>query len=76
VGVSAGLAGFIHNYPAERLYSDLRSDPATYGMLNLLWRSPDEMITACNQMGWDTVEQVGEWLTAVNDAVRSPTATK
>ena len=62
------LTDFIKAYPPDRLAIDLRADPA-FELLNLLWVSPKELAPMCDDMGWQTVDDVVAWVGGVSSAI-------
>jgi len=46
----------------------IANDP-TWRVFNLLWTTPEEIIPACDKMGWQTLDDLVSWLQRVNLAV-------
>lgn len=65
------LTDTIAAFGADNLLAALRAD-ADFGVLNLMFDSPEEIIPALNDMGFGTVDQVLEWVQNVNFAIKSP----
>lgn len=46
----------------------IASDPA-WRVFNLLWATPEEIIPACDKMGWQTLEQLLAWVQTTASAI-------
>ncbi len=46
----------------------IAKDP-DFRVFNLLWNSPEELVPACERMGWQTLDDLIAWLHATNAAI-------
>lgn len=44
-------------------------DEPDFQVFNLLWSTPEELIPACDKMGWQTLDELLAWVQSVNAAV-------
>lgn len=49
-------------------------DEPDFQVFNLLWNSPEELIPACDKMGWQTLDELLAWVRSVNAAVHNQLA--
>lgn len=52
----------------EAVAAGIAGDP-TFRVFNLLWNSPEELIPACDRMGWQTLDELLAWVRGVNAAI-------
>lgn len=65
------LKDAITAFGADNLADALRAN-VDFGVLNLMWSDPQELIQDLDAMGFCTVEQVLEWVQNVNFALKNP----
>lgn len=51
----------------------IADDPA-WQVFNLMWNTPEEIAPACDRMGWQTLDELLDWVHEVNAAVRNQLA--
>lgn len=56
----------------ESVAAGIANDP-TFRIFNLLWNSAEELIPACDRMGWQTLDDLLAWVRNVNTAIGDTT---
>ena len=64
----SALTDAIQEAGPEAVARAIKDDP-DFQVFNLLWNTPEEIIPACNKMGWQTLDELLQWIRAVNRAV-------
>lgn len=67
------LSDAIRQAGPEAVAAAITNDPA-FAVFNLLWTEPQEIIPACEKMGWQTLEQVLAWVNATSSAIGNVSA--
>lgn len=62
------LTDFIKSYGAQKAADYCRSDPS-FAVFNLLWSDPEQLIPVCEKMGWQTLDELVQWVEHVNRAI-------
>lgn len=57
----------------DNVANAIRNDPS-FAVFNLLWEQPGQIASACNTMGWQTLDELLAWLRATATAVGNTSA--